>query len=77
LLAALNRQRFLSLDIGIAAYAVLYAVYVDGAIRPVISKGAFRLCADAGGEHDSLAVCDHRLCQPLPDAAAGLPNRRS
>jgi hypothetical protein len=37
LLAALNRQRFLSLAIGVAAYAVLYVCFVDGAVRPVIS----------------------------------------
>ncbi len=35
-LAALNRQRFLSLAIGIAAYALFYVVFVDGAVRPVI-----------------------------------------
>jgi hypothetical protein len=35
-LAALNRQRFWSLAVGIAAYAVLYVVFVDGAVRPVI-----------------------------------------
>ena len=35
-LAALNRQRFWSLAVGVAAYAVLYVVFVDGAIRPVI-----------------------------------------
>jgi glucans biosynthesis protein C len=38
LLAALNRQRFLSLGIGIAAYAVFYVVYVNGAVRLVISR---------------------------------------
>jgi glucans biosynthesis protein C len=37
LLAALNRQRFLSLAVGVAAYAVLYVCFVDGAVRPVIS----------------------------------------
>ena len=37
LLAALNRQRFLSLAIGVAAYAVLYVFFVDGSVRPVIS----------------------------------------
>jgi len=36
-LAALNRQRFLSLAIGVAAYAALYVCFVDGAVRPVIS----------------------------------------
>jgi len=36
LLAALNRQRFLSLAIGFAAYAAFYIVFVDGAVRPVI-----------------------------------------
>ena len=39
LLAALNRQRYLSLGIGIGAYAFFYFVYVDGAVRPVIPKG--------------------------------------
>jgi len=38
LLAALNRQRFLSLGIGIATYAVFYLVYVHGAVRLVISR---------------------------------------
>ncbi len=37
LLAALNRQRFLSLGIGIAAYASLYVLFIDGAIRPTIA----------------------------------------
>jgi hypothetical protein len=37
LLTALNRQRFLSLAIGVAAYAAFYVVFVDGAIRPVIA----------------------------------------
>ncbi len=37
LLSALNRQRFLSLAIGVAAYAILYVFFVDGAVRPVIS----------------------------------------
>lgn len=36
LLAALNRQRFLSLAVGVAAYAAFYIVFVDGAVRPVI-----------------------------------------
>lgn len=36
LLAALNRQRFLSLAIGVGAYATFYVVFVDGAVRPVI-----------------------------------------
>jgi hypothetical protein len=35
-LTALNRQRFLSLAIGVAAYALFYIVFVDGAVRPVI-----------------------------------------
>ena len=39
LLAALNRQRYLSLGIEIGAYAFFYFVYVDGAVRPVIPKG--------------------------------------
>jgi peptidoglycan/LPS O-acetylase OafA/YrhL len=38
MLAALNRQRYLSLGIGILAYAIFYAVYIDGAVRPVLSK---------------------------------------
>ena len=33
----LNRQRWLSLAIGVAAYAVLYVFFVDGAVRPVDS----------------------------------------
>src|SRR5262245_4689019 len=36
MLAALNRQRYLSLGVGIAAYAVFSLVFVDGAVRPVI-----------------------------------------
>ncbi len=36
LLAALQRQRFLSLALGVAAYATLYAVFIGGAVRPVI-----------------------------------------
>lgn len=37
LLAALNRQRFLSLGIGVAAYAGLYVLFIDGAVRPTIA----------------------------------------
>ena len=37
LLAALERHRFLSLAVGVAAYAALYVVFVDGAVRPVIA----------------------------------------
>jgi glucan biosynthesis protein C len=40
LLAALNRQRWLSFAIGVAAYATLYAVFIDGAVRPAIADGA-------------------------------------
>ena len=36
LLAALQRQRFLSLAVGVAAYATLYGVFIGGAVRPVI-----------------------------------------
>jgi glucan biosynthesis protein C len=36
LLAALNRQRLLSLGVGVVAYAMLYVAFVDGAVRPVI-----------------------------------------
>ena len=36
LLAALERQRFLSLALGVAAYATLYAVFIGGAVRPII-----------------------------------------
>jgi glucan biosynthesis protein C len=39
LMAALNRQRFVSLCIAVAAYAIFYAVYIDGAVHPVVSKG--------------------------------------
>jgi hypothetical protein len=38
LLAALNRQRFLSLGIGIVTYAAFYFFYVGGEVRLVISK---------------------------------------
>ncbi len=37
LLEALERQRFLSLAIGVAAYATLYVVFIGGAVRPVIA----------------------------------------
>jgi hypothetical protein len=37
LLATLNRQRFLALGVGIAAYASLYVLFIDGAIRPTIA----------------------------------------
>jgi hypothetical protein len=37
LLAALERQRFLSLAIGVGVYAILYAVFIGGAVRPVIA----------------------------------------
>jgi hypothetical protein len=37
MLTALNRQRFLSLAIGVAAYAAFYVTFVDGAVRPVIA----------------------------------------
>ena len=40
LLAALNRQRWLSCAIGVAAYATLYAVFIDGAVRPAIADAA-------------------------------------
>jgi hypothetical protein len=36
-LAALNRQRWLSLAVGVAAYAVLYVGFIDGAVRPTIA----------------------------------------
>jgi len=37
MLAALNRQRFLSLGIGLAAYAALYATFFDGAVTATVS----------------------------------------
>jgi hypothetical protein len=37
LLAALNRQRWLSFAVGVAAYAALYLWFIDGAVRPVIA----------------------------------------
>ena len=40
LLNALQRQRRLSLAIGIAAYAVLYVGFFEGTVRPVISPEA-------------------------------------
>ena len=39
-MAALNRQRWLSLAIGVAAYAALYVLFIDGAVRPVIADAA-------------------------------------
>lgn len=38
MLGALNRQRFFSLGLGIALYAILYVVYIRGDIRPDIRK---------------------------------------
>ena len=58
LLAALNRQRFLSLAVGIAAYAVLYVFFVDGMVRPVISPKTSGLRALVGAQHHGLAVRD-------------------
>lgn len=40
LLDALERQRFLSLAVGVAAYAILYVVFIGGAVRPVIAADA-------------------------------------
>jgi hypothetical protein len=37
LLAALNRQRFLSLAIGVVAYAVLYAGFIGGEVKPAVA----------------------------------------
>ncbi|MDI1283684.1 MAG: acyltransferase family protein [Reyranella sp.] len=37
LLATLERQRFLSLAVGVAAYATLYAAFIGGEVRPVIA----------------------------------------
>ncbi len=37
LLAALERQRFVSLAVGVAAYAALYATFIGGEVRPVIA----------------------------------------
>ena len=37
ILAALNRQRWLSFGIGVAAYAALTIFFFDGAVRPVIA----------------------------------------
>ena len=36
-LAALNRQRWLSFAIGVAAYAALYVVFFEGTVRPTIA----------------------------------------
>ena len=36
-ISALNRQRWLSFAAGVAAYATLYVLFVDGAVRPVIA----------------------------------------
>jgi hypothetical protein len=40
LLAALNRQRWLSFAIGVAAYATLYVGFIDGAVRPAMADAA-------------------------------------
>ena len=45
LLQALQRQRLFSLAVGIAAYAVLYVGYFEGAVRPVIPPPARPLFA--------------------------------
>jgi glucan biosynthesis protein C len=37
LLMALNRQRWLSFAAGVAAYAALYGLFIDGAVRPTIA----------------------------------------
>ncbi|WP_020698482.1 acyltransferase family protein [Reyranella massiliensis] len=37
LLMALQRQRYLSLAVGVAAYACLYLVFIKGEVRPVIA----------------------------------------
>lgn len=37
LLQALNRQRWLSLAVGVAAYAALYVVFFQGTVRPTIA----------------------------------------
>ena len=57
MLAALNRQRFLSLGIGIAAYATLYAAFFDGAVtRGRAAGGSSCLCPPVGDQHHGLAV---------------------
>ena len=75
-LAMLNRQRFLSLAIGVGAYAMLLRRLRRW--RGPSGHSAGRPCglrACLGGQHDGLAVRDHRLRQSLPDAAAGFPRR--
>lgn len=37
LLAALNRQRWLSFAVGVAAYATLHVFFIDGAVRPTVA----------------------------------------
>jgi hypothetical protein len=37
LLSALNRQRWLSFAVGVAAYAMLHVMFFDGAVRPTIA----------------------------------------
>ncbi len=49
LLRALQRQRFLSLLVGIAAYAFLYFGYFEGTVRPVIEPQARPLFALVSG----------------------------
>ena len=76
LLAALNRQRWLSVAIGVAAYGALYVVFFDGAVRPAIADAdapAYALLS--ARQHHGLAVRHHRLRQPPSDAAPGLPRR--
>ena len=65
LLAALNRQRWLSLAIGIVAYGTLSAVYFQGAVLPVIAPADRPLFA-------LLAAVNTLACL---FAAIGLANR--
>ena len=71
LLAALNRQRWGSAGLGVAAYAALYVLFFEGAVRPTIAA----LCAPVGGQHPGLAVRHRGLRQSASDPAASLPRR--
>jgi hypothetical protein len=74
LLAALNRQRFLSLAIAIAAYAAFYVAFVDGAVRPTIPpahRPAYALLSAVNTMAWLFAIIG--FCQPPSDQASGLP----
>ena len=76
-LAALNRQRWLSVAIGVVAYGTLHVFFFEGTVRPTITDAVSPcLRVPVGDQHHGLAVRHHRLRQPPSDEAPGLPRRR-